>query len=237
MMLEKNLTKVRDLHVDSGWFIDGDKFDFYSAWSLQFYPLFWAQWDGNDYPSLRDEFYYRNDLFLQSYPHIFSRQGWMPMWGRSLCYRFAASSPLAVAFMRPGLPAIDPGFARRLCSGNLLQFLQNPDFLLHGIPSLGFYGQNPELVDSYSCVASPFWCAKLFMALLLAEDNPFWTARENEGFWSDPPPRFEMGKTGIWVEHDRDSGHTKLQAKQKARLNDHRYNAVCFDTSDVEWHR
>lgn len=234
-LIQENLNAIRALHIDAGWFIDQDKFDYYSAWAFQFYPIFWAEWDGDSYPELREEFYLRNDLFLQTYPHIFSRRGEMPVWGRSVCYRFAASSPLVIAFLRPSPPTIDPGFARRICSGNLIQFVGHPEFLKNGIPSLGFYGENAALIDDYSCSASPFWCSKLFMALTLPKDSPFWTEVENEGFWRDPPKRVEIGKTGMWVEHNPITGSTTLFAPQKVRLTDPRYSASFFSTSDVEY--
>lgn len=234
-LLRKNLLEIRRLHVDAGWFRDGDKFDFYSAWALQFYPIFWADWDGDTFPELRDEFYDRNDMFLESYVHIFSRRGEMPLWGRSICYRFAASSPLAIAFMRPSPPRIDAGFARRICSGNLMQFINHPEFLKDGIPSLGFYGENAALIDDYSCVASPLWCFKLFMALLLPPENPFWSATENEGFWSNPPKTVVLGNTGMRVKHDDVTGHSTLYAEQKVRQSDQRYSATYFDTRDCEY--
>ena len=157
----------------------------------------------------------------------------MPIWGRSICYRFAAASPMAVAFMRPTLPKMDPGFARRLCSGNLLQFITHPEFLKNRVPSLGFYGEDRRLIDNYSCSASPFWCSKLFLALILPKESPLWRTPENEGFWDSPPARFNLGQTGMWVEHDRATGHSRLFAPQNVRHGDQRYSAHCFDTADV----
>jgi hypothetical protein len=222
------LNVVRSMYVDAGWFRDGDAFDFYSAWVMQLYPLIWAEWDGASYPDIRDEFYRRNDEFLESYPHVFSRTGHMPPWGRSLCYRFAASAALAVSFRRPGHPAIDPGFARRLCSGNLLQFISRRDTMKDGLLALGFYGEEPPSIDAYSSVASPYWSSKLFLALTLPEHSPFWSARENEGFWDNPPSRFEFGRTGMWSEHDSATGDTRLYAPQAARPDDPRYHAPFY---------
>lgn len=231
--VEDDLLAINAQYAGSGWYRDGNKFDYYSAWAMQFYPIYWAIWDGDSFPLIRDRFHEQNRLFLESYPHLFSRQGEMPLWGRSICYRFAASSPLALAFHNEN-PGIDPGFARRLCSGNLLQFVCHPEFLMNGIPSLGFYGENRKLVDVYSCTASPYWAAKLFLAALsLPDDNVFWTANENEGFWHAPPDRFEIGTTGMWVEHNAYSGNSRLYAAQSTIDNDIRYSAKYFDTADV----
>lgn len=77
----------------------------------------------------------------------------------------------------------DPGLARRISSGSLMQFLGREDFLYRGVPTLGFYGQFSPLVQGYSCAESPFWLGKAFLCLHLPADHPFWTARENNGIW------------------------------------------------------
>ena len=41
----------------------------------------------------------------------------------------------------------DPGRARRISSGSLMQFLGREDFLYQGVPTLGFYGQFSPLVS------------------------------------------------------------------------------------------
>jgi hypothetical protein len=227
-----HLTALRQMYADAGWFRDGDVFDYYSAWAMQFYPQVWMELASEIDPAIRTEFEERQDRFLETYPHIFSRRGTMPQWGRSQFYRFGAGSPLALAFRRKN-PAIDPGFARRICSGLLLQFVRRPDFLWHGTPALGFYGEQPELIDAYSDRGSVYWCAKLFVALTLKDDNPFWTATENEGFWTDAPGTVAFGTTGLRVEHDRLTGDSRLWAPQKAREGDSRYAGPWFGTADT----
>jgi hypothetical protein len=78
---------------------------------------------------------------------------------------------------------LDPGLARRLCSGSLLQFVTREEFYHNDIPSLGFYGTKEYMVQNYSCPASPFLMFLPFICLALPDDSPFWTATENEGFW------------------------------------------------------
>lgn len=41
------------------------------------------------------------------------------------------------------------------------------------------------MIQNYSCPASPFIMFLPFICLALPEDSPFWTARENEGFWQE----------------------------------------------------
>ncbi len=236
-LLADCISRIRSLYRDAGWYLDGTRFDYYSAWAFQVHSLFWMLWDGESNPDFQEEVNEFNDKFLESYSHLFSREGHMPVWGRSVCYRFAASSPFAIAFKRSRPPKLDPGFARYLCSANLKQFVSHPEFLKNGIPSLGFYGENPALVDEYSCVASPFLSTQLFLALTLPEDHPFWTAEENIGFWTNPSSRYEFGSTGLWVEHNCESGHSRLHTQEldpsDKYAKDPRYSKGVFDTADT----
>ena len=114
---------------------------------------------------------------------MFGRDGSMIMWGRSIAYRFAAVVPFPLMGLQPE-PGTNFGWMRRIASGAMLQFLQNPDFLQDNIPTLGFYGPFDPAVQSYSCRGSVFWLAKAFLGLLVPADSPFWTATENEGAWA-----------------------------------------------------
>lgn len=68
---------------------------------------------------------------------MFGRNGQMIMWGRSITYRFAAVSPFSLAgYMNDD--SVNYGHLRRIASGTLLQFLQNPNLLADGVPTLGF---------------------------------------------------------------------------------------------------
>lgn len=83
--------------------------------------------------------------------HLFGdRDGFTNMWGRSIIYRNAANSAFAGnAFLQNS--KLDPGRARRVASGSLMQFLGREDFRFEGVPTLGFYGQFMPLVQAYSC--------------------------------------------------------------------------------------
>ncbi len=231
-LLNASLAGMLADHVDGGWYHDAGSFDFYAGWIDQTLPLVWAALDGDADPVARDLVYRRNDRFLATYPHVFSRAGRMPRWGRSLTYRFASAAPLALAFLRLDRPALDPGFARRLATGTLNQFLPVPGVIARGIPSLGFYAEDPAVVDPYSCVGSPMFCMQTFLALALSADSPFWTAPDSPGFWADPPARVTFGTTGMAAEHDRASGRTRLIAPPGAHAGDPRYDAPWFETDD-----
>lgn len=169
--------------VGDGWYRDGQSFDYYSCWAFNTYAPIWNEWYGyENEPYLAIRFEESSNKLMQTYPAFFDRDGFTNMWGRSGIYRNAATSPLVSNFFLKN-PAADPGQARRIVSGSLLQFLERDDFLKDGIPTLGFYGQFTPLVQGYSCAESPFWLGKAFLCLELPEDHPFWTARENNGIW------------------------------------------------------
>jgi len=217
-------------YVDAGWYHDNGSLDFYAGFIQQTLPLFWADWDGATHAALRDEVLKRHNAFLGTYPHVFSRDGRMPRWGRSLTYRFASAAPLPLAFTRPDTPRIDPGFARKMATGTLNQFLGRPGVVKDGILSLGFYGEDPRVVDPYSCTGSPMFACQTFLALGLPADSPFWTAPLSDGFWADPPKKFTLGTTGLKVEHDPATGRTKLFAPPGTHKGDPRYDAPFFET-------
>lgn len=178
------VTYVQQLLGDyrgDGWYLDSPNYDFYSMWAYQLYGKLWSMFFGREhYPELAAQFEKNFAEMYHSYPRMFGRNGHMPMWGRSNMYRFAAAAPLAWG------EHINYGWMRRIASGCLLQFLQNPDFIYtDGVPVPGFYGLFDPVLQPYSCRGSVYWCAKAFLPLLLPEDSPYWKATENEGVWTD----------------------------------------------------
>ncbi len=175
---------VRQLLADyrgDGWYLDHPNYDYYSMWAYQLYGKLWAMFFGREhYPQLAAEFERNFQEMYRSFPRMFGRDGQMLMWGRSNMYRFAAAAPLAWG----DAESVDMGWMRRIASGCLLQFLQNPDFLhSDGVPTPGFYGLFDPVLQGYSCRGSVYWCAKAFLPLFLPESHPYWSAVETEGFW------------------------------------------------------
>lgn len=184
--LEELLHKNLDAYVGEGWYHDAPLFDYYSMWAFQMYGPLWAQSYGKThYPAEANAFMtHLRDIPFQ-YPYMFGRDGHMQMWGRSITYRMGAAIPLALTGLLEDSD-IDYGWMRRICSGALMQFLQHPDFLAEdGLPNLGFYGHFEPCLQHYSCRGSVYWMAKLFLALYMPADNPFWTSRETEGPWAN----------------------------------------------------
>lgn len=174
---------ILNYYAGDGWYRDGHSFDYYSCWAFNVYAPIWNLWYGYEYePYLAKKFEEQSNKLLETYGDFFDRDGWTNMWGRSNIYRNAATSAFDGNLLLRESKA-NPGLARRISSGSLMQFLGREDFLYKGVPTLGFYGQFSPLVQGYSCAESPFWLGKAFLCLHLPADHPFWTEKENNGTW------------------------------------------------------
>lgn len=174
---------ILNYYAGDGWYRDGHAFDYYSCWAFNVYSPIWNLWYGYDHaPYLAKKFEEHSNKLMETYGDFFDQDGFTNMWGRSNIYRNAATSAFDGNMLLRHSTA-DPGLARRISSGSLMQFLSREDFLYKGVPTLGFYGQFAPLVQGYSCAESPFWLGKAFLCLHLPADHPFWTAKENNGSW------------------------------------------------------
>lgn len=229
--LTDHLQHLMSNYVGDGWYIDDTNYDFYNPWGFHFYGPLWCKWYGYEHaPELAAIIEKRNKEFIVNWPRFFARDGKQLMWGRSIIYRFAASTAFGAHFLTND-PVLDPGFARRIASGNMLQFLSREDLFVNGMPCLGYYGPFEPLIQFYSCAASPFWLAKCFVALSLPEDSPFWTAEENEGFWpelGDRTETVELPGPGMQVVNHGKTGTTELRTG-KVKLHETYYNQLQFN--------
>jgi hypothetical protein len=179
-LIEQYVNQLINDYRGNGWYLDHPNFDYYSMWAYQLYGRLWSQFFGDRYyPELAAKFRHNfNDMFT-SYPYMFGRDGKMIMWGRSNMYRFASAAPL------PFGRNINYGWMRRIASGDLLQFLQNKNLMVDGVPAPGFYGLFDPVLQGYSCRGSVYWCAKAFLGLMLPKNDAYWCAIENEGDWDN----------------------------------------------------
>jgi hypothetical protein len=195
--LDKSLAHYRG----NGWYNDAPAYDYYSMWAFQMYGPVWSEFFGRKYyPEYAEKFEANFRDVKNNYPYLFSRDGKMIMWGRSMPYRFASAIPFPLMGMVKD-SGVNYGWMRRIASGVMLQFLESPGLMKDSIPTLGFYGSFEPAVQPYSCRGSVFWMGKAFLALLIPEDNPFWTSTENEGDWKD-----KMKKTEVYNRY-QDSSH------------------------------
>ena len=182
-IMREHAQAILNFYAGDGWYRDGHSFDYYSCWAFNVYAPIWNQWYGYEHePYIASMFEEHSNKLMESYGDFFDRDGYTNMWGRSNVYRNAATSSFDGNLMLKN-PSANPGLSRRIASGSLMQFLGREDFLINGIPAMGFYGQFTPLVQGYSCTESVFWLGKAFLCLHLPAEHPFWTAKENNRSW------------------------------------------------------
>ena len=232
VVLKDHLQHLMAQYTGDGWYSDDPCYDLYNPWGYHFYGPLWCRWYGYEHePELAAMIEQRNREFIVNWPRFYSRDGKQLMWGRSLIYRFGCSAALGAHFLMND-PVLNPGFARRLASGNMLQFMTRDEVYVNGVPCLGYYGPFDPLVQFYSCAASPFWVAKIFVALALPADSPFWTAEENEGFWpelGDRTETVELEGPGIQIVNRGDTGGTEILTGKVPQSMPY-YNQLSFHT-------
>ena len=182
-LLKSHLLWVASYHSGNGWYLE-QTYNYYSISLFIVYTTIWNRTFGDEfYPEIAEIIEKSAQKLMESLPGFFGRDGSINMWSRSICYRTWVSGAFPVAFMLKNNTLLDGGWARRLCSGSLLQFVTREEFYDNDIPSLGFYGQKEYMVQNYSCAGSPFLMFLPFICLALPDDSPFWTVKENEGMW------------------------------------------------------
>lgn len=214
-MMRDHAQAIVSYYAGDGWYRDGHLFDYYCPWAFHVYGPLWNEWYGyREEPYLAAKIEQYSHELVERYPYMFDRDGHVTMWGRSGTYRSAASAPLSSNLLLPD-SKVDPGWARRITSGAVLQFVTREECFYEGVPCLGFYGPFQPFVQTYSCAASPFWLANAWVCLMLPKDHPFWTATEKNGVWET----METGTThtevldgpGIVTDNHASTGITEFR--------------------------
>nr|WP_315153895.1 DUF2264 domain-containing protein [uncultured Flavobacterium sp.] len=226
-LLVEYLKKSLIHYQGEGWYDDRPAYDYYSMWAFQMYGAVWAEYFGNKYyPELALQFKSNFNDMKPNYPYLFSRDGKMIMWGRSISYRIGSIIPFPLMGFEND-PKVNYGWMRRISSGVMQQFLQHPDLMKDNVPTLGFYGAFEPAVQMYSCRGSAYWMGKAFLGLLVPDDSPFWTAKENEGAWE--------------TEFKKDQVYNKFQKGSKILITDYpaigasEIRAWCHEKKKDDW--
>lgn len=242
--LQEKLNNLLARYRGEGWYNDVPAYDYYSMWAFQSYGPLWAELFGKkQYPELAARFFKNQGDLIDNYPYMFAEDGRMNMYGRSIPYRFAAVAPLPL-IEYGNHENVNYGWLRRIASATLLQFLQNPEFLENGVPTMGYYGPFAPCVQIYSCRGSVYWCGKAFLGLVMPEDSQYWSATENNGPWDN---ELAKGKaydkfqpaTGLMITNYPNSGSSELRSWchesvandwQKFRSSEN-YNKLAYNTA------
>lgn len=231
-LLKTHLLWIASYHAGNGWYLE-QSYNYYTISLFVVYGTIWSHAFGREhYPEIAAVLETSFQELFQTYANFFGRDGFINMWARSICYRLWISGGFPASFLLQSEPPLDPGWARRLCSGSILQFTTREDFYENGIPSLGFYPHREFAIQNYSCPASPFIMFLPFIALALPPDSPFWTAKENDGMWVDLGRRSQrvvLEKPGLVLVNHGSSGASEI-ISGKVYDDDHNYSKLVFNT-------
>lgn len=231
-LLKSHLLWVASYHSGNGWYLE-QTYNYYSISLFIVYTTIWNRTFGDEYyPEISDIIERSAQRLMESLPSFFGRDGYINMWSRSICYRTWVSGAFPVAFMLKNPNLLDPGWARRLCSGSLLQFVTREDFYHNEIPSLGFYGRREYMVQNYSCPGSPFLMFLPFICLALPENSPFWIAKENDGFWESLGDGFKkvvLDNPGLVLVNHGKTGTSEI-IPGKVYYDDPNYSKLSYNT-------
>ncbi|MCG8306817.1 MAG: DUF2264 domain-containing protein [Cytophagales bacterium] len=231
-LLKSHLLWVASYHSGNGWYLE-QTYNYYSISLFIVYTTIWNRTFGDDYyPGIADIIEKSAQKLMESITSFFGRDGYVNMWSRSICYRTWVSGAFPVAFMLKEKTSLDAGWARRLCSGSLLQFVTREEFYYNDIPSLGFYRQQEYMVQNYSCAASPFLMFLPFICLALPDNAPFWTAKENDGMWENlgnNSTKVILDHPGLVLVNHGKTGTSEI-IPGKVYYNDPNYSKLVYNT-------
>jgi len=183
--MNASLAAVESLYREDGWYIDETNYDSYNPFAFHFYGLVYAKLAGEEDSERAGRFRERARLFAAQYIPWFAPDGSVVPFGRSLCYRFAASSFFsACAFA--GEEVAPWGVLKGLLLRNLRYWLSKPIFDHEGVLTIGYGYPNLVMAEQYNSPGSPYWALKAYLALALPAEHPFWAAKE-EALPPQPP--------------------------------------------------
>ncbi len=231
-LLKSHLLWIVSYHSGKGWYLE-QTYNYYTISLFVVYTIIWNRAFGDEYyPEIAAAIEESALELLKTYPNFFARDGYINMWARSICYRTWISGGFPVSFMLKGESPLDPGWARRICSGSLLQFVTREDFYENDIPSLGFYGHKEFMLQNYSCPGSPLLMFLPFICLALPEDSPFWTTQENEGIWEqlgDNSKVSVLEEPGLVLVNHGKTGASEI-IPGKVYYDDPNYSKLAYNT-------
>lgn len=206
---ERALDLLEGWYRGQGWYTDGDgaAFDHYNGWALHLYPVLDAHLSGD--PELSAHYGSRLREHLDSFSLLFGADGAPIHFGRSLTYRFAAGSAVALGAVTGHTP-LSPGASRRVISGSLRYFLDRGATGTDGLLSLGWHGPHEATLQHYSGPASPYWASKAFVSLLAPEGHPLWTATEEPAPSEGPDRVLALPAPGLLIQSTRADGIVRL---------------------------
>ncbi|MET9162270.1 DUF2264 domain-containing protein [Streptomyces parvulus] len=225
---ERALELMEGWYRGGGWYADGDgrAFDHYNGWALHLYPVLDAHLGGDTAALAR--YGGRLRAHLDGFGSMFGADGSPLHYGRSLTYRFAASSAVGLGALTGHTP-LAPGASRRLVSGSLRYFMDRGALSDEGLLSLGWFGPHGATLQPYSGPASPYWASKAFVSLLAPADHALWTATEERAPVEEADRVLALAAPGLLVQSTREDGIVRLHNHGSDHVRPHEGESAAED--------
>ncbi len=184
--LASDLDELESHYCADGWYYDKPaQRDYYTLWAFHYYGMVYARFMADRDPERAARYIERARLMLPRFAAWFDGEGRGLPYGRSLTYRFAQGaffSACALAGVTfdgdDTFDAVGWGELKGLLLRNLRWWMRRPIFDRGGILTIGYGYPNLIFAEGYNAPGSPYWAMKVFAALALPEDHPFWQAEE-----------------------------------------------------------
>ncbi len=200
--------RFRPHYLAHGWFSDSASHrivDYYNVWGITYQLAFLhLMHPGYDTEFLRSAVLASADLTA----HLISPNG-IPIMGRSVCYRTAASAPLSVATLLEPTPKRF-GLSRRANDCVWRYFLAH-GALRDGTLTQGYFGDDARVLDSYSGPGSSHWGLRsLIPALLHPPGSAYWTVPDQPLPVETGDYTLELPELGWRLEGERETGEIRI---------------------------
>jgi hypothetical protein len=182
MRIDYAIRTMDTWYKGDGMYGDGPSFhwDYYNSFvihPMQLNILDTIAKSSNAWESFRPAMAARAQRYAAIQERLIGPDGTFPPIGRSLCYRFGAFHLLAEVALRGTLPEpLAPSQVRSALTAVMRKMMGAPAvFDEKGWLTVGFYGHQPSIAESYISTGSLYLCSAALLPLGLPATDPFWS--------------------------------------------------------------
>lgn len=203
MRVDYALRQMEQWYVGDGLYSDGVHYanDYYNSYVIQPFLASILNVIGEKtrtYMGMAEKVKKRNERYAVIQERSINADGSFPAIGRSIIYRGAAFHHLADMAWRKALPKqLSPAQVRCALTAVIRKTLESPTTYKNGWLTIGLYGEQPAIADSYNNQGSMYLCTSIFLPLGLAPSDPF---------WADPAEKWSAQK--IWSGENFPNDHS-----------------------------
>jgi hypothetical protein len=218
--IDRSRSRIEAWYRGDGLYTDGDgqSFDYYNAWAFHYYPPLLAYLNRD--AELMKLYGGRLSEYVPFLRGLLDPVSGAPVYqGRSLIYRFAAASPLAMAAL---FKAVEPEIEEQSGASwsRALRYFIDRGAIKDGVLVPGWHGHDARIMQRYSGPASPYWASKAFVSLLIDDDAVFWKGSQDRLSFEIEPTMQSVGSgllatntSGVAVLHNHGGDQQRSHAK------------------------